>query len=126
MTVPDVSVLPYGPSFRMVDRVLVLEAGRRIVTVTSFDLDRPILEDHFLGGPHVVPGVLLIEMSCQSALLLAAPAGAADALFLLGQVRASFRAPAQVPVLVQAETTVDSTTRDASMFHSDLRAGDVL
>src|SRR6185436_17827469 len=52
--------------FLLVDRILELEAGKRIVTSKAVGADEDYYADHFPGYP-VVPGVLQVEMMAQSA-----------------------------------------------------------
>ena len=106
-------LLPYGPHFLWVDEVIDADgAGAGIRTRKWYSAEVPALQSHFEHGPWLVPGVLLIEQVAQSACLaglLAAhgqtgvDAGAAGAQFVLGQVKARFHAPANVPCSVLAE-----------------------
>ena len=63
------SVLPHRYPLLLVDRVLEIEAGRRIVAVKSISINEPFFEGHFPGHP-VVPGVLLVEGMAQAAGIL--------------------------------------------------------
>ena len=53
----------------LVDRVLELEPGKRIVAIKNVTINEPYFQGHFPGQP-VVPGVLLIEGMAQAAGLL--------------------------------------------------------
>lgn len=63
------SVLPHRYPFLMLDRVLEMDPGKRIVAVKSVTVNEPFFQGHFPGHP-VMPGVLLIEGMAQSAALL--------------------------------------------------------
>ncbi len=51
--------------FTLIDRILELEPGRRIVAVKSISSSEDYLQDHFPGFP-VIPGVLLLEALTQA------------------------------------------------------------
>lgn len=63
------SVLPHRYPFLMLDRVLEIDPGKRIVAVKSVTINEPFFQGHFPDHP-VMPGVLLIEGMAQSAALL--------------------------------------------------------
>jgi beta-hydroxyacyl-ACP dehydratase FabZ len=63
------SVLPHRYPFLMVDRVLEMEPGKRIVAAKGVTINEPFFQGHFPGHP-VMPGVLLIEGMAQAAALL--------------------------------------------------------
>jgi 3-hydroxyacyl-[acyl-carrier-protein] dehydratase len=59
-------LLPHGPEFRFVDRLLSLEPGRAGVAEYLVRGDEPWLRGHLPGEP-LLPGVLLIEAAAQLA-----------------------------------------------------------
>jgi 3-hydroxyacyl-[acyl-carrier-protein] dehydratase len=58
-------VLPHRYPFLLVDKVLEMEPGKRIVTVKNVTINEPFFQGHFPGYP-IMPGVLLIEAMAQS------------------------------------------------------------
>jgi beta-hydroxyacyl-ACP dehydratase FabZ len=58
-------ILPHRYPLLLVDRVLELEAGRRIVAVKAVTVNEPFFAGHFPGHP-VMPGVLLVEAMAQA------------------------------------------------------------
>jgi 3-hydroxyacyl-[acyl-carrier-protein] dehydratase len=62
-------LIPHRPPFLLVDRVVTLEPGRRIVAWKSVTMNEPFFQGHFPGAP-VMPGVLVIEALAQAAAVL--------------------------------------------------------
>jgi 3-hydroxyacyl-[acyl-carrier-protein] dehydratase len=63
-------LLPHGPEFRFVDRLLSLTPGREGVGEYHVRGDEPFLRGHFPGEP-LMPGVLLVEAAAQVAGIVA-------------------------------------------------------
>lgn len=58
--------LPHRYPFVMVDRVLDLEPGHRIITLKNVTINEPFFQGHFPDNP-IMPGVLILEAMAQSA-----------------------------------------------------------
>ncbi|HEX3553949.1 MAG TPA: 3-hydroxyacyl-ACP dehydratase FabZ [Thermoanaerobaculia bacterium] len=89
------SVLPHRYPFLLVDRVLEVEPGRRIVALKNVTVNEPFFAGHFPGRP-VVPGVLLVEGMAQAGGLLLlgdVPDRASKLLLFAGIEEAKFRRP---------------------------------
>lgn len=64
-TVEDIlQVLPHRYPFLLVDRILELEEGKRIVGLKNVTINEPFFQGHFPGHP-IMPGVLIIEAMAQ-------------------------------------------------------------
>jgi 3-hydroxyacyl-[acyl-carrier-protein] dehydratase len=63
-------VLPHRPPFLLVDRVVLLEPGKRLVGWKGVTMNEPFFAGHFPGHP-VMPGVLILEALAQACALLA-------------------------------------------------------
>ncbi|THF66214.1 3-hydroxyacyl-ACP dehydratase FabZ [Pseudothauera nasutitermitis] len=61
--------LPHRYPFLLVDRVLQIEEGKRILAVKNVTINEPFFPGHFPGHP-VMPGVLIVEAMAQVAALL--------------------------------------------------------
>ncbi|RMH20992.1 MAG: 3-hydroxyacyl-[acyl-carrier-protein] dehydratase FabZ [Acidobacteria bacterium] len=91
------SILPHRYPMLMVDRVLALVPGRRIVAIKNVTAGEEVLQGHFPGWP-VMPGVLIIEGLAQTAGILQVHA-MSDAersgklVYLTSIERARFRRP---------------------------------
>jgi UDP-3-O-[3-hydroxymyristoyl] N-acetylglucosamine deacetylase/3-hydroxyacyl-[acyl-carrier-protein] dehydratase len=57
-------VLPHRYPFLLVDRILELEEGKRIVGLKNVSINEPFFQGHFPGHP-IMPGVLIIEAMAQ-------------------------------------------------------------
>ncbi len=61
--------LPHRYPFLLVDRVLEMEAGKRIVGIKNVTVNEPFFSGHFPHHP-VMPGVLIIEALAQVSAIL--------------------------------------------------------
>lgn len=57
--------LPHRYPFILVDRVVELESGKRIVALKNVTINEPFFQGHFPGAP-VMPGVLIVEAMAQA------------------------------------------------------------
>ena len=57
-------VLPHRYPFLLVDRILEIEANKRIVGIKNVTINEPFFQGHFPGHP-IMPGVLIIEAMAQ-------------------------------------------------------------
>jgi beta-hydroxyacyl-ACP dehydratase FabZ len=62
-------LLPHRYPFLLVDRVVELDPGKRLVAIKNVTINEPFFNGHFPGAP-VMPGVLIVEAMAQAAGLL--------------------------------------------------------
>jgi UDP-3-O-[3-hydroxymyristoyl] N-acetylglucosamine deacetylase / 3-hydroxyacyl-[acyl-carrier-protein] dehydratase len=58
-------LLPHRYPFLLVDRILEVEADRRIVGLKNVTINEPFFQGHFPGHP-IMPGVLIVEAMAQA------------------------------------------------------------
>jgi beta-hydroxyacyl-ACP dehydratase FabZ len=89
------SMLPHRYPFLLVDRVLEIEPGKRIVALKNVTVNEPFFNGHF-PQRRVMPGVLLIEGMAQAGgllLLKDLPQREKKLLYFMGIESAKFRRP---------------------------------
>jgi 3-hydroxyacyl-[acyl-carrier-protein] dehydratase len=59
-------IIPHRYPFLMVDRIIELEQGKRVVGVKQVTANEPQFTGHFPGRP-IMPGVLMVEALAQTA-----------------------------------------------------------
>jgi 3-hydroxyacyl-[acyl-carrier-protein] dehydratase len=97
MDVEDIKrILPHRYPFLLVDRILSLEIGTRIMGLKNVTVNEPFFAGHFPDNP-IMPGVLIIEALAQVGgilALLSTPEHLGNpAIFLMGLDKVRFRKP---------------------------------
>ena len=57
--------LPHAFPFRMIDRILEIEPGKRVVALKNVSVDEPYFSGHFPDDP-IMPGVMILEALAQT------------------------------------------------------------
>jgi 3-hydroxyacyl-[acyl-carrier-protein] dehydratase len=57
--------LPHAFPFRMIDRILKIEKGKKAIALKNVSIDEPYFLGHFQNNP-VMPGVLILEAMAQT------------------------------------------------------------
>jgi 3-hydroxyacyl-[acyl-carrier-protein] dehydratase len=102
------SLLPHRYPFLMIDRILEVTPGERIVALKNVTVNEPFFAGHFPGYP-IMPGVLIVEAIAQAggALLLSEFSDHAEKLMLFASIdNARFRKPVRPGDQLRIEVTV--------------------
>lgn len=88
------NLLPHRYPLLLVDRLLVLEPGKRAVGLKNVSINEPVFQGHYPGQP-VWPAVFTLEALAQvgAAALRSLPAYAGKTPYFAGVDRARFRRP---------------------------------
>ncbi len=62
--------LPHRYPFLLVDRIVEIEMGKRVVGIKNVTMNEPFFQGHFPGHP-IMPGVLILEAMAQTGGVLA-------------------------------------------------------
>ena len=97
MGLPEIQeVLPHRYPFLLVDRIVELELGRRVVGIKNVTANEAFFQGHFPGHP-IMPGVLILEAMAQVGGVLLMRTLNANAekkvIYFTGVDRAKFRRP---------------------------------
>src|SRR4030043_2402478 len=91
------NILPHAYPFLLVDRIIEIDPGKRVVGIKNVTYNEPYFPGHFPDRP-IMPGVLILEAMAQTAGLLALQSMPEDEkkkkpVFFLGIDNARFRKP---------------------------------
>lgn len=112
--------LPHRYPFLLVDRVLELAKGERIVALKNVTMNEPFFPGHFPNHP-VMPGVLIIEALAQAAGILAfqsadMPVTENTVVYFVGIDNARFKRPVTPGDQLRLEATITKNMRGIWKF----------
>lgn len=89
-------ILPHRYPFIMIDRILELLPGEKVVALKNVTINEPFFQGHFPGRP-IMPGVLMIEAMGQAGAVLAAESLSGgergSLIYFMGMNKVKFRKP---------------------------------
>jgi 3-hydroxyacyl-[acyl-carrier-protein] dehydratase len=90
------NTLPHNYPFLLVDRIIEIELGKRIIGIKNAPYTEPFFPGHFPGRP-IMPGVLIVEAMAQTAGVLAFKSvpkeDCGKPVYFLGLYNVRFRKP---------------------------------
>lgn len=122
------ALIPHRPPFLLVDRVLEIEPGQRIVGLKHVSLEQdPFLAGHFPDYP-VMPGVLIVEALAQvgAVLVMHDPANAGKLPFFARIDNCRFRQQVRPGDTLRLEVEVTSFRDPVGKAHGRALVGDAL
>lgn len=114
--------LPHRYPMLLIDRVLEMVPGKRVVAIKNVTMNEPFFQGHFPHNP-VMPGVLIIEAMAQAAALFSFegdndvnPADKKIAYYLVGVDGARFRRPVVPGDQLRIEMVADRISRSICKY----------
>lgn len=90
------NLLPHRYPFIMIDRILELVPGEKVIALKNVTINEPFFQGHFPGSP-IMPGVLMIEAMGQAGAVLAAESlpeeEQGSLIYFMGMNKVKFRKP---------------------------------
>ena len=122
--------LPHRYPFLLVDRVLELEPGRRILALKNVTINEPFFPGHFPHHP-VMPGVMVIEAMAQAAAILAFKSGERlpddnSVVYFLGIDEARFKSPVAPGDQLLLHARIERHLKGIWKFSTEARVGERL
>ena len=122
--------LPHRYPFLLVDRVLELEEGSRILALKNVTMNEPFFPGHFPHHP-VMPGVLIVEAMAQAAALLSFKSHGVkpdenQVVYFAGIDNARFKRPVVPGDQLLLEATITQAKRGIYKYKAQARVGDQL
>ena len=94
-----IKILPHRYPFLLIDRIIELEIGKKVVGIKNVTANEPFFQGHFPGNP-IMPGVLIIEAMAQTGGVLAGMTvhdnfehERSEPVFFMAIDKAKFRSP---------------------------------
>lgn len=122
--------LPHRYPILLVDRVLEIEKGKRILALKNVSINEPFFLGHFPHRP-VMPGVLMLEAMAQAATLLALESSDIvldenTVVYFAGIDNARFKRPVEPGDQILLDVTLDRAKAGIFKFSGKVMVGDQL
>lgn len=122
--------LPHRYPLLLVDRVLEIEKGKRILALKNVSINEPYFVGHFPHRP-VMPGVLMLEALAQAATLLALAStdivlDDTTVVYFVGIDNARFKRPVEPGDQLLLDVTLDRAKAGIFKFSGKVMVGEQL
>ena len=91
-----IKLLPHRYPFIMIDRILELTPGEKVIALKNVTINEPFFQGHFPENP-IMPGVLIIEAMGQAGAVLAAKSMEREShdslIYFMGMDKVKFHKP---------------------------------
>jgi len=107
-------IMPHRYPFLLIDRILDLEPGKKVVALKNVTINEPFFQGHFPGHP-IMPGVMVLEAMAQAGgvlLLHAIEHPETKVVYFMGIDKAKFRAPVMPGDQLRFELTMNAFRRN--------------
>lgn len=120
--------LPHRYPFLLVDRILELEEGKRVLALKNVTINEPFFPGHFPHRP-VMPGVLILEALAQAAAVLSFKTMGQkpdenSVVYFAGIDKARFKRPVLPGDQLLLEVSISRTMRNIWKYKAEARVGD--
>jgi 3-hydroxyacyl-[acyl-carrier-protein] dehydratase len=122
--------LPHRYPFLLVDRIVELEVGKRVLALKNVTFNEPFFTGHFPHHP-VMPGVLIIEAMAQAAAILAFQTGGIKpddktVIYFVGIDGARFKRPVGPGDQLMLHAELTRNVRGIWKFSCHAKVGDAV
>jgi 3-hydroxyacyl-[acyl-carrier-protein] dehydratase len=122
--------LPHRYPFLLVDRVLELEKGKRIVALKNVTINEPFFTGHFPHRP-VMPGVMMLEALAQASAILAFDTSGVrpddgTVFYFVGIDNARFKRPVEPGDQLMLHSAVERSRAGIVKFNAKAMVGDAV
>jgi 3-hydroxyacyl-[acyl-carrier-protein] dehydratase len=120
--------LPHRYPFLLVDRILELEEGKRVLALKNVTINEPFFPGHFPHRP-VMPGVLILEALAQAAAVLSFKTMGQkpdenSVVYFAGIDKARFKRPVSPGDQLLLEVSITRTMRNIWKYQAVARVGE--
>jgi 3-hydroxyacyl-[acyl-carrier-protein] dehydratase len=117
-------ILPHRYPFLLVDRIMVLDPGKRAVGIKAVTVNEPFFQGHF-PVKAIMPGVLVIEAMAQvgGVMMLSMPENKGKLAYLAAVDKAKFRRPVVPGDVIESETVLLKSRGDMGKVRCTARVG---